>query len=362
MTSNIRSSRPSVSIDTAEQIMLEAEQGIARLRDLQMSALQLLDEAQVATADGARTLSEWVARRMDVSRETARSLVRTMRRTENRPELRQALTEGDSSFDRVEAASKILSPSGDPLQYHLDISAVHREAARRARISAAVEDRSFLDQFLFIQSTLDQSWAKVYGGLEGHAAAIVEKTLNEIADSLPLLEGEPKDPAWRRAVALTQLCISDDPPPTQVSVFVDADTATPTSGQAGVYLEAGSRVGRSALEAVLCESVLEVTVNTADGTPLSYGRRSRAIPPALRRAILHRDGNRCSIAGCGSRNRLQVHHVTPWSQGGATDPENLITLCWWHHHVAIHRLGFTPYRHPKHGQVWLRPNGRSPPE
>ncbi len=359
MESNMRSSQ--VSIDTAEQIMIQAEHGIARLRALQMQALGLLDEAQVATADGARTLSEWVARRLDVSRDTARSLVRTMRRTEHRPELRAAMDDGDATFDRVEAASKVLHPTGDSLLNHLDIFGVHREAARQARITSGVESKNHLDQFLLFQPTLDQSWTRIYGGLEGHAANIVEKTLTEIADSLPAVEGEPKDPAWRRAIALTQLCISDEPPATQVTVFVDAGTATSTEGEAGVYLEAGSRIGRAALEAMLCDSVHEVTLTAEDGTPMKYGRRSRSIPGPLRRAIIHRDGNRCAIAGCGSRNRLQVHHIVPWSANGRTDPENLITLCWWHHHVAVHRLGLTPYRHPGHGQVWLRRAGRAPP-
>jgi len=36
-----------------------------------------LDARQVATGDGCRSLSEWAASRLDVSLETAKSLVRT---------------------------------------------------------------------------------------------------------------------------------------------------------------------------------------------------------------------------------------------------------------------------------------------
>ncbi|MGH8924895.1 MAG: HNH endonuclease [Acidimicrobiia bacterium] len=35
----------------------------------------------------------------------------------------------------------------------------------------------------------------------------------------------------------------------------------------------------------------------------------------------------CSIEGCRSRYRLQIHHIHPRSRGGGHRPDNLITLC-----------------------------------
>ncbi|HEY5728198.1 MAG TPA: HNH endonuclease [Acidimicrobiia bacterium] len=49
----------------------------------------------------------------------------------------------------------------------------------------------------------------------------------------------------------------------------------------------------------------------------------------------------CSIAGCHSRYRIQPHHIRERHQGGSHDPDNLVSLCWYHHHVAIHQLGYT---------------------
>ena len=94
------------------------------------------------------------------------------------------------------------------------------------------------------------------------------------------------------------------------------------------------------------------------------GRRSRPISPQLRRFVLDRDGAACTIAGCTSRYRLQVHHIKRWIDGGRTDPENLTTVCWFHHHVVIHGQGFRidpdspPQRRrllqpPIHGPPWL---------
>jgi len=352
-----------LSVDALEQFLIEEEHHISRHRASQIAALELLDQAQVATADGARNLSEWVAARLDVGVDTGQALVRTMRRIEHRPELAGALADGSASFDRIEAASRIDDADSDPLLQHLDVNGVRREGAKRARTTSEHEQRTFLDRHLVMQPTLDESWWKLWGGLDGVIGAIVDSALTEAADRLPVDPETPRanDTAWRRATALAQLCVGDEPPPAQITVFIDADVAAASDGKAGVYLETGPGIGRLALEGILCESVTEVTLNADGGEPMRYGRRSRTIPPQLRRAILHRDGNRCVIDGCDSRNRLQIHHVTPWSQGGRTDPGNLIALCWYHHHIAIHEHRLEPYRHPQHGRYRLRRTSRPPP-
>jgi hypothetical protein len=352
-----------MSVDAAEQTLITAERHIARLRAIQMEALEVVDVAQVATSDGARDLSEWVAARADVSVETARTLVRTMRRTAERPELRKPALEAGTTFDRLAAAARI-APTGDPDPFfaHLDIAGVVREGARRERINTETGTRNSDDQHLIIQPSLDESWWRIWGGLDGATGAAVDSALARMADQLPDDDPNmPSDSAWRRAIALGIICTSDDPLPTQVTVFVDADEAAGSTGEAGVYLEAGPRVGKQALEGLLCDATLEVVAVSGQGQPMRYGRQTRSIPPSLRRAIIHLDGNRCAIDGCRSRNRLQVHHIIPWSRGGPTDPENLLTVCWYHHQVAIHRHGLSPYRHPTHGRWRLGSATRGPP-
>jgi hypothetical protein len=94
------------------------------------------------------------------------------------------------------------------------------------------------------------------------------------------------------------------------------------------------------LEAIACNALVEVIGITEDGTPLNLGRKTRTVSPKLRRHILARDHG-CTVDGCKSTYRLEVHHTTPYSQGGKTDAKDLITLCWYHHHIAVHRLGLT---------------------
>ena len=146
------------------------------------------------------------------------------------------------------------------------------------------------------------------------------------------------------------------------TVFMDATEAAPTNGEAVAMIEAGPRVGPNTVEAILCDGIIEVTARAQDGIPLQMARRSRIIPPRLRRFVPHRDGAVCTIEGCMSRYRLQIHHIRPWSQGGRTDAENLTTLCWFHHHVVIHGRGFTidPSSPPQRKRL-LRPPIHAPP-
>lgn len=350
--------RGTVNHHQAELLRLEGLK--SQILAAQLHHLSILDQAQVATADGSRSMSEWTAATLDIAPETAKSLVRVMRRIADRPDLETVLATGDISFDRVEALSRIPVEVG--ALDHLDIAGVRREAAKRARVAADAGNRTADDRFLILQPSLDESWWKLWGGLDGSAGAIVDKVLTDMADQLPSFpDGSRGDTAWRRATALVELAVNDDPPPAQVTVFVESRHAAPSGGEAGVTLEAGPRLGRDALVAILCDAYAEVTAHAVDGTPMTYGRRSRTIPPALRRAIINRDGNGCAADGCPSRHRLQVHHILPWSRGGPTDPENLLTLCWFHHHVVVHERGFEIYRHPRHGRIRFRPPGTGPP-
>jgi 5-methylcytosine-specific restriction endonuclease McrA len=348
----------SASTDLLEQQLIADEREIGRLRARQLAVLGELDVRQVASADGSRSLREWVAGRLDVATDTARSLVATMRRLSERPDLEERLMLGEATYDRIEAISRI--PEDVGLMEWADVAAVHREAAKLTRVTAEAETRSAGDRFLVMQPALDESWWRIWGGLDGHSGALVDKVLTEAADQLPEIEGLSTDLSWRRATALVECLISDDPPPAQLTVVVDAKPAAATQGEAGVVLDAGVRAGRQALEAILCDAETEVVARTEDGRYLDYGRRRRTAPPTLKRALLARAGHRCQADGCESRYRLQIHHLTPWSQGGETNQADLVVLCWYHHQVVVHERGMQIYFH--HGRrIRFQHRGRAPP-
>jgi 5-methylcytosine-specific restriction endonuclease McrA len=64
-------------------------------------------------------------------------------------------------------------------------------------------------------------------------------------------------------------------------------------------------------------------------------RAQQDIPPATRRAVLHRDHHRCRIPGCRNATFLDLHHLQLREDGGAHEPANLIAVCSAHH-GALH--------------------------
>ena len=91
-----------------------------------------------------------------------------------------------------------------------------------------------------------------------------------------------------------------------------------------------------------------------DGRVLDVGARTRTIPPALRRALHHRDRG-CRFPGCNVRF-AEGHHLRHWAHGGPTTLSNLALLCR-RHHRAVHEEGYQIARGPDGALRFQRPNG-----
>ena len=123
-------------------------------------------------------------------------------------------------------------------------------------------------------------------------------------------------------------------------IFLDGPQTAESFGETGAAVASGPRVGPNTLTEILCDGQIRVIV-TDRLRPVAYTDRGEAIPPVVRSYVLWRDQGQCSIEGCHSRYRIQPHHLQPRASGGDHDPENLISLCWYHHHIAIHQMGMT---------------------
>ncbi|RLE16858.1 MAG: hypothetical protein DRJ28_00565, partial [Actinobacteria bacterium] len=171
--------------------------------------------------------------------------------------------------------------------------------------------------------------------------------LRDIARDLPSSRGQRQLDALMAMAqdSLTGISGDDDIPgdgsPTShgghVTVFVDArqDNPTETTGD----IEYGPRIGPDALEQMLCTGRVQIVGLDDHGSPVVTSPATRAIPPAIRHAVTRRDGV-CVIDGCNSRYRLEPHHIQRFSDGGTHHPDNLATVCWYHHHIAIHNNGY----------------------
>jgi hypothetical protein len=122
----------------------------------------------------------------------------------------------------------------------------------------------------------------------------------------------------------------------QVMVHIDQEVLGPDGAWAAT-LEDGTRVSAETLRRVACDCGL--VAMSHNGEALNIGRRSRAIPPAIRRALRLRDRG-CAFPGCTHTRFLHGHHLEHWLHGGHTRLDNLLLLCGFHHHL-VHEGGWT---------------------
>ena len=122
-------------------------------------------------------------------------------------------------------------------------------------------------------------------------------------------------------------------------VYVHLDTD-------GAWINGGSAIPTRLVERFLSDGVLQPVWET-QGRPISVGRTMRILPRRSRRLIEDRDRG-CRFPGCTATRFVEIHHLAEWAEGGATDDDNQISLCPFHHD-AIDRGDFTitgdPTRH-----------------
>jgi hypothetical protein len=102
--------------------------------------------------------------------------------------------------------------------------------------------------------------------------------------------------------------------------------------------ETAERSAGATSRRLCCDASVVRLTKAPDGSILDVGRRTRTIPPALRRALEARDRG-CRYPGCGSRF-TDAHHVIPWAAGGDTSLGNCVLLCKYHHRL-VHEGGWT---------------------
>ena len=93
-----------------------------------------------------------------------------------------------------------------------------------------------------------------------------------------------------------------------------------------------------------------------DGEVLGVGRKTRTIPPALRRALESRDRG-CRFPGCGLRF-TDAHHIVHWADGGETKLGNCLLLCRSHHR-RVHEEGYQVCSDRDGRVVFFTPSGKA---
>jgi len=221
----------------------------------------------------------------------------------------------------------------------------------------------------------------IRGRLEPEVGAVVMRALTAARDALyrrrqvdvpagtSVVDGSPEAPTTVQQqadalalVAETALHQGMEPGAPgeryQVVVHVDAQVLADADAPGQSVLEGGARVPAGTSQRLACDASRVVMRHDADGRITEVGARTRTIPPALRRALQHRDKG-CRFPGCGLPFG-QGHHVKHWAHGGPTKLSNLAMLCR-RHHRAVHEEGFQVERDPSGALVFRRPDGNRCP-
>ncbi len=131
-------------------------------------------------------------------------------------------------------------------------------------------------------------------------------------------------------------------------------------------LESGQALACETARRLGCDSalvgILERTDEAGVSEVLDVGRKTRAIPPAIKRALKARDQG-CRFPGCDRTRYTEGHHVEHWADGGETKLSNLVSLRHFHHHL-VHEGGYgieASESGESGGFVFTRPDGSQIP-
>jgi 5-methylcytosine-specific restriction endonuclease McrA len=368
-----------VEIDYAELDRLGDE--IAELSaHLDAATARLLDlirefDARAGWNTGFRSCAAWPSWRVGLDLGAARERVRVARALGTLPLMAEALARGELSYAKVRAL--IVGRQGTAAHVErivrgwrrLDRIVEARETTRRHAVRAlhVYQDE---DGMVVIRGRLaPEVGAVVMKALDAARDTIYQKSWQTFADAMREgVSAETPTIAQQQADALaliaeTALHQGIDPGTSgeryQVVVHVDAAVLADPDQPGASVLEDGVRVSAETSRRLACDASRVVMRHDAHGRPLEVGARTRTIPPALRRALDHRDRG-CRFPGCGVRF-TQGHHLRHWAEGGPTTLSNLALLCR-RHHRAVHEEGYSVDRGHDGALRFRRPDGRPLPE
>ncbi len=337
---------------------------------------------------GFRSCAAWLSWRVGLDLGAARERVRVARALGTLPLFAEALARGELSYAKIRALTRVATPETEaPLLAvgragtaahverivrgwrQVDRQAEAREAARR-HASRALHVYQDEDGMVILRGRLEPE----VGALLMQALAAARETLyqraraDDAGTGAADVSAETPTMAQQQADALALLAETalhhglDPGAPGeryQIVVHVDAPALADPDQAGQSVLEDGARVSAETSRRLACDASRVVMRHDEDGRLLEIGARTRTIPPALRRALHHRDRG-CRFPGCGVRFG-QGHHLRHWAQGGPTTLSNLALLCR-RHHRGVHEEGYEVARGPDGALQFRRPDGRLLPE
>ena len=330
-------------------------------------------------ADGKLpSCAHWLNFKCGLNLGAAREKVRVAHALESLPKIASSMARGELSYSKVRALTRVACAATEDalLMIALHGTAYHverlvrgfrraQEAAELSREAQQHANRSLSYWFA------DDGSLMLKGRLPAVAGALLIKALDAALEATPekeisadAIEEYSVSQEARRADALALLAeqflagsetASSTADRYQVVVHVDAETLRDhTAGRCEI--EHGPSIPAETARRLSCDASLLSVLENEQGEPLDVGRKTRSIPPAIRRALNTRDGG-CRFPGCTHQRYTDAHHIEHWANGGETKLSNLVTLCRLHHRL-VHEGEITVEALAGGGWRFLHPDGR----
>jgi Domain of unknown function (DUF222)/HNH endonuclease len=333
-------------------------------------------------ANGFHSCAQWLSWRVGMRRGAARERVRVARALGSLHLLADALARGELSYAKVRALTRVATPETEERLLavgkagtachverivrgwrRVDALAEARETAHRhkVRVLHVYEDE---DGMIVIRGRLTpEAGAVLKQALAAARETLYQRTHGTDAGAIPGDVSSETSSTQQQADALallaeTALHHGIDPGTPgeryQVVVHVDAAVLADPEAPGQSVLEGGTHVSAETSRRLACDASRVVMRHDPDGNVVEVGARTRTIPPAIRRALHHRDHG-CRFPGCGLPFG-QGHHIRHWAKGGPTTLSNLAMLCR-RHHRSVHEEGYRVERQPDGELMFRRPDG-----
>jgi len=363
---------------------------------------------------GFGSTAEWLAWRIGIKPGAARERLRTALALEELPLTSEAMRGGDLSFTKVRALTRVATPENETtlLDFARAGSAANLERVVRGwktldRKSEVTAEQLRHRSRRFSAFVDDDGMVVVRGRLDPEVGALLMRAVEAASDVLfrdearagtearpgtqPETEEDETKPDQRRADAVGLIAEralaagfgngnearnqagngngngngngDSDAPISgtraeryQVMLHVDADTLNEVGEPGLSELEDGTRVSAETSRRIACDSSVVRIARGPHGQVLGAGRRTRTVPPSVRRALETRDRG-CRFPGCGLRF-TEAHHVKHWADGGESDLRNTVLLCRKHHR-AVHEGGVRVCLDLKGQVAFFTPQGKA---
>jgi hypothetical protein len=332
-----------------EEDLVELNLQLTRLQAQASRRLAEVDCRGSYEVDGFLSTTSWLRDRCRVSGREAAKQVHRARSLSSMPDTRSAFESGDIATPERHLLVAARKRHPDTFDEHESVMVrevsglTPRDAARLIsywrqaldHLNGDEEARHQRRRFS-ITGTFD---GMVHGEFEldaegGEAVITAIRTLAETTDV-----SDDRTPTQRRADALVERCRDyldhGDVPvrggeKPRISLIVSLEALEDRAGRP-CELEAGAVISTEAARRIACEAGISRIITKGHSEPLDVGRRTRTIPPAMRRALV----GGCVIAGCDRPARwCDAHHIWHWLDGGPTRLPNLELLCPRHHRMV----------------------------